>query len=83
MTRDAETVVPLAPPKLEVTYFVVQRSTGEWSPASKIVQTFTQQPLAELAAVQLKRQFPHQHFAVAALCCEARHSQTPIEIVRV
>lgn len=70
-------------PKLEVSYFVIQRAGGEWSPASKIITVLSELQIAELRAVELKKQFPHQHFAVAMLCSEARHAPNPVEIVRV
>lgn len=83
MSAAIAVAVPQDPPKLEPAFFVLQRNDGEWSPATKILQVFTQLNLAELRATDLKKQFPHQTFAVAALWSEARHVPNPIQIVRL
>lgn len=75
--------VPNDAPKLEPAFFLLQRNDSEWSPATKIMQVFTQLQLAEMRAADLKKQFPHQTFAVAALWSEARHVPNPVEIVRL
>lgn len=83
MNRALAIAVPSDAPKLEPAYFVLQRNDGEWSPATKVIQVFVQLQLAEFRAADLKKQFPHQTFAVAALFSEARHVPNPIEIVRL
>lgn len=75
--------VPNDAPKLDPAFFVLQRNDGEWSPATRIIQVFGQLNIAELRAAELKKQFPHQTFAVAALWSEARHVPNPVEIVRL
>lgn len=75
--------VPPDAPKLDPAFFVLQRNDGEWSPATKIIQVFGQLSIAEMRAAELKKQFPHQTFAVAALWSEARHVPNPVQIVRL
>ena len=64
-------------------YFVIQRSDGEWTPASKIIAVYPSEVLAEDRAAKEKLEHPQQHFGVMALRSEARTVMQPVEIVRV
>ena len=76
--------IPLpADRKTQACYFVIQRSDGEWTPASKIIAAYPSEVLAEDRAAKEKLEHPQQHFGVMALRSEARTVMQPVEIVRV
>lgn len=64
-------------------YLVIQRSDGDWGPATKIIGAYPNEVLAEDRAQKEKLEHPQQSYGVAALRSEARTVPNPVEMVRV
>lgn len=71
------------PPKIPCCYLVIQRSDGDWSPATKIIGVYPNEMLAEDRAAKEKLEHPHQHFGVASLRSEAHTVPNPVQMVRI